>query len=56
MAFNEMEIIEEKQSCIDSLVAYLFENICNCNNEKLHKVLEDCHCFDEETIDAYCED
>lgn len=55
MAFNEMEIIREKQICIDSLVSYLFESVCNCDNEKLRKALEDCHCFDAETIDAYCE-
>lgn len=55
MAFNEMEIISEKQLCLDSLISYLFENVCNCNNEKLRKVLEDCQCFDAETIDAYCE-
>lgn len=56
MAFNEIEIIREKQICINSLISYLFENVCHCDNEKLRIALENCHCFDEETIDAYCED
>ena len=55
MNTKEMEIIREKQICIDSLVSYLFESVCHCDNEKLRKVLENCHCFDTETIDAYCE-
>lgn len=55
MDFNKMEIVREKQICIDSLVSYIFENMCHYDNEKLRKALKECHCFDKETIDAYCE-
>lgn len=48
--------IKEKQICIDSLVTYIYENICNKDNEKLKEVLKDCHCFSDETIEAYCRD
>ena len=54
MSFNYEEILKEKQIAIDSLVTYIFENVCEEDNNKLKEVLEQCMCFDQETIEAYC--
>ena len=56
MAFNDEEIIQSKNIIIDSLVTYIFENMCDSDNSKLRIALENCHCFDDETIEAYCAD
>ena len=58
MAFNyeEIIIIKSKEIIIDSLVTYIFENMCNGDKSKLKIALENCNCFDDETIEAYCTD
>lgn len=54
--FEEIIIIKSKEIIIDSLVTYIFENMCNGDKSKLKIALEKCNCFDDETIEAYCTD
>ena len=54
--FEEIINIKSKEIMIDRLVTYIFENKCDSDNYKLRIALENCHCFDDETIEAYCTD
>lgn len=52
MAFDEMEIIQEKQITIDNLVTWIWEH---CPTEEdFRKALRHCN-IPEEDIDGYCE-